>query len=94
VADIPRIDGQVSNLVIASQGHGSKIQGMDSDMILMNNKLMNMNDQLTKNIAIVEDKVRELDEYSHRPVDYYARIEDMGNLVRRGLTGEMDKLMT
>jgi hypothetical protein len=60
----------------------------------MNITVENMNEQILKKITIVEEKLKILDDYAHRPVDYYERIEDMGNLVRRGMTKEMDKLMT
>ena len=41
----------------------------------------------------MEENFRELNEYARRPVDYYQKIEEMGDLVRQGLQGSMEKLM-
>ena len=41
----------------------------------------------------MEEKVKDLNEFVNRDVDYYDRIAEGDDLVRKGLQSEMDKLM-
>ena len=48
---------------------------------------------LKNRFSHLEAKYEDLDNFARRPVDYYQRIDQMGNSVRSSLKKEMDKLL-
>jgi hypothetical protein len=52
-----------------------------------------INNKVKLSLVSLEENHKNLDEYAKRPVDYYEKIQLMGDLVRDGLQGSMEKLM-